>query len=71
MDRTMTVARSQACELLLSGDSVESFDAYLARGGGRGFANALASGQPRPFLRLPRCVCAGGAAEASADGAMA
>jgi NADH:ubiquinone oxidoreductase subunit F (NADH-binding) len=38
----MTVARSHTCELLLAGDSVESFDIYLARGGGKGLANALA-----------------------------
>ncbi len=40
----MNTVRSHAGELLLTGDSVESFDAYLARGGGKGLANAVAFG---------------------------
>lgn len=40
----MNTVRSHAGELLLTGDSVESFDAYLARGGGKGLANAVALG---------------------------
>lgn len=37
----MTTVRSDDSELL-TGDSVESFDAYLARGNGKGLASALA-----------------------------
>jgi NADH-quinone oxidoreductase subunit F len=44
MDRAMTAVRSHAGELLLAGDSVESFDAYLARGRGTGLANAFSLG---------------------------
>src|SRR5581483_11306077 len=44
MDRTMTVVRSKADAVLLGVDPVESWEAYVASGGGMGLANALALG---------------------------
>ena len=37
----MTGARTRTGEVLLAGGSVESLDAYMARGGGQGLCNRL------------------------------